>query len=407
MNAQESDVYNYNTFDIPLLSNTTETGAVYNTFLSTNSINYKFANALKNNRYISNDLKKSNNIRTDNFIGNGTNYNVYLISKPGKMFNFSNVGYRIGINYSNFSNFSFTNDFYNLVFYGNKMFAGKAADLSKCKINQLKYYELQLGLFHNHKSKLSEFTFYYGISLIGGQSYNSFYIKRGYLYTSETGESIYLYSNIDYSRTQSHNIKDFNGFGISTSFYGVYKAIQKNILLSLAIDNIGAIRWKSNSVLMHTDTTIHFEGVGIDDILNFEPSGYNGLTKDSVIDIIDSKEHNTSFIRPLPLRINLCFTKMSFLNEKLNLSAGVCYYLNANQPLPLFYTRFEYAFNNKLAVNIQPSDGGYSNFMFGMGLSYNFRNNFFLRIASNNILGLITPKQSFSQNLFCSFAYRF
>ena len=111
-NAQINDVNRYISMH-NLDSNKSEVGVIANIFSASNSINNEFVNSLYLNKYISDDQKRSNNIKSMNYFGNESSISTYFIHHPDSLFNTNKFGYRIGIEDYTHRDVKFTDDLYN------------------------------------------------------------------------------------------------------------------------------------------------------------------------------------------------------------------------------------------------------------------------------------------------------
>ncbi len=385
-----------------------ETGIVFNTFAESNSINNSFISALYSKKYITNELKNSNRLKSLNYIGNQDNANFYFIHKPEKFLGDNNFGYRIGLVYHNGRDMKFTDDFFKLLFFGNKQLAGDTADLSNLQINLLTYQELQLGIFQQTSINQNPFTYYVGLSFIKGQDYNSLRFEKATVFTEETGEYIDLdlsmtYQGID---TVKSELADFNGIGGAMNFACIYTDKKHSITYSFSANNIGFIRWKNTAITIPVDTTKRFEGVEIDNVFDMGATNFTDYDADSVISDFFDRTDTGSYYKIIPERIHFAVKKE--FSPKFFTTAGCGYYYNANARMPLFYLKSEYKFSGKFRASVFTGYGGYGNYQLGLGIKlYLLKNKLLGSVSSNNLLGLIIPDNSFSQNIYTGISYRF
>ncbi|MFH2095333.1 MAG: hypothetical protein ABIJ16_06500, partial [Bacteroidota bacterium] len=241
---------NFRYLDRDFSSLNMETGATFNTFLSSNSVNSKFVSSLYGKKFIDNEMKASNKLKSNNVIGNQDHGNIYFCHMPEKFLGTDHAGYRIGLVYHNHRDMRFTDDIFKLIFYGNKMFAGKTADLSDFQLNLLTYQEFQMGYFKQSTLNENPFTYYIGLSFIKGQDYNSLRFNEASLYTEETGEYIDLNLSMTYQAmdTVKAELTEFNGIGGAANFYFSYRNEEKKYSWQLTINNVGFIRWNDRAL---------------------------------------------------------------------------------------------------------------------------------------------------------------
>lgn len=399
--AQFTDIYNYYSLhELRSDSINTEIGVSYNTFAASNSIKNEFVNALLSKKYLSNVLKKNNPVTSINYFGSEDNACFYFARLPDSLFGVSNIGYRISVENNFHGDARFSNDLYNLTFFGNKLYAGKSADFSNTQITFIRYQQVKFGLFKQSVRDGDPFTIYFGMGLIKGQTINSVTLDTANLFTDETGSSLDLNMQALYfsSDTGKKKIYDFNGFGACADLAFVYEDKKSDFLINCSLNDIGFMWWNKNSLIVPIDTFIHWDGVQLDSLLWGDDTTYNaGISKDSIMNIIYSKSKKTNFVKVIPEKINISFTKR-FLEKSLHITLGFSYLYHANCPLPLVYTRGDYFFRNKMSVSTQFAYGGYDKFQLGIGVSAMFTKHFKLQITAGNVLGFIVPDKTFAQS---------
>ena len=110
--------------------------------LGSNGIYNSLLNKFIYGGYIDQKTKdaSNNSMKTLNVMGTNMNYDISLFF--GRK---SKYSYLIGFKDQRIFNSSFTKDFYQLVFYGNKPYLGETKNLSGSSINSLRFQELKLG----------------------------------------------------------------------------------------------------------------------------------------------------------------------------------------------------------------------------------------------------------------------
>lgn len=399
--GQFTDIYNY--FSLHELRADTlsyEAGVSYNTFAASNSIKNEFVNSLLKKKYLSRDLRNNNFVKPVNYFGTEDNLCIYFAHMPDSLFGYNNIGYRISVENSFHGDARFTKDLYNIAFFGNKQYAGKLADFSSSQITFMKYQQVKFGLFKQSVRDGDPFTIYFGLGLVKGQTLNSVTLDTSNLFTEETGDYLDLNFQALYfsSDTSKKKFYDFNGFGVCADLAFVYEDKKSDFLISCSLNDIGFMWWNKNSMIVPIDTVVHWDGVQLDSLLWGHDTTYNaGLTQDSLLKIVYSKAKKTNFVKVIPEKINIAFTKRYF-EKSLHVTLGFAYLYHANCPLPLIYSRGEYFFKNKISVSTQLAYGGYDKLQFGIGLSAMFSKHFKLQLAAGNIMGFILPEKTYAQS---------
>ncbi len=211
------------------------------------------------------------------------------------------------------------------------------------------------------------------------------------------------YQGID---TVKAELLDVNGLGGALNFACMFTDNKHNITYSLSVSNIGFIRWKNSAITIPLDTVKRFEGLEIDNVLDMGETTFDEYDADTIITDFFSHTDTSSYTKVMPERIHVSATKV--FNDKISATAGCGYYYNANARMPLIYISSAYKFSNVIGASVFTGYGGYGSYQLGLGLKLSLlKNKASVIINSNNMLGLIIPEHSFSQNVYLSLAYRF
>lgn len=406
--SQTEDIWSYKTLNTLSEENPYEAGTSFNTFIASNSLNSSFIYALYGNQYIDNAIKNRVHLKSLNYAGNEDNFNIFFSHIPDSLFGAEGIGYRIGMSYNNHRDIRFTDDLFNLVFYGNRQFAGDTAKLD-AQVNFMTYQELQAGLFKNYVNDENSLLIYLSLSLIKGQDFNSINIRNSGLFTAETGEflDLDLMGSYQFMDTVKTGFSDFNGLGSAINFYLDYTDFNKKYKVNLSVENLGFIRWKNESHTISIDTSMHYEGIEILNMFDYNDSSYFAIQPDSIVTDFFSLTDTNSFTKVLPERVHLSLTKI-MADSHFFLTIGMGYIYGANMKLPLFYTRGEYLVNENISFSLLSGYGGYSGFHMGAGAKLNIlKEKMCIHISSNNFLGFIFVNNPLSQNICASVSYRF
>ncbi len=372
--------------------------------LGSNGIYNSLLNKFIYGGYIDQKTKdaSNNSMKTLNVMGTNMNYDISLFF--GRK---SKYSYLIGFKDQRIFNSSFTKDFYQLVFYGNKPYLGETKNLSGSSINSLRFQELKLGFIWHKIDTTAKVGV--SISILKGQQL--FYIKAkegSSLYTNIDGTELQFSSNFNMAisdTSKNSNPFSYSGVGASADifFETPYKSkIGKGSVLTVNANNIGFLHWFDNSVQYSSDSTFKFEGYHIDNILDLKDTTLAAINRDSIIKNT-TNAHQESFNVNIPTNL-LIINKIRFTN-KFILGTGFRYLFNSNFK-PYFFTDAEYEFTKKITGALHIGYGGYSKLNIGLAFSYNSPSWFF-RLGSNSLQGYISPKNTYGQGAFVSIAKKF
>ena len=407
MYSQVFDTYGYSNLHSGFDEKKSVIGINGDYFYGSNAINNSLTNALLKNSFIDDELKKSGSLHDNNKFGNYFQSNIYYANMSDTLFGVPDLGMRFGLNYYSMQNISFTRDFYNLMFYGNKQYEDDYADISNIDVNTLTYQSFEFGLFKRFNEKENGYhTVYLGFSLIKGQSYRYLYTNEASLYTAPDGEYIDLSINSSYFASDSveTTMATLGGIGASLNFYWAYEDVKHNSRFEVTLTDLGLISWFDNPLNYSADTTIRFNGQEIDDIFN--PETTDEISQDSILQLIYSDSDNSTFLKSLPKRFQFAYTKR-FLNNKYIPTLGMGYFFNSNQFMPSIFLNNKLVMSPKLNFDFLFSYGGYTGFSLGLGLGLNVIKNMKISIVSQNIVGVLMPDNTYSNGAFISLSYRF
>lgn len=344
----------------------------------------------------------NDNMRSLNVMGANMNYDMSVFFGRN-----SKYSYLVGIKDQVIFNSSFTKDFYQLLFYGNKPYLNETKNLSGSSINSLRFQELKLGFIWHKIDSTAKVGV--SVSILKGQQL--FYIKAkegSSLYTNSDGTELVFNSDFNMALSDTNNRKNpfaYTGVGASADifFETPYKSkIGKGSVLTVNANNIGFLHWFDNSVQYNSDSTFRFDGYKIDNLLDLQDTTLAAINRDSII-------KNTTNARKESFNVNiptnlLIINKIRFSN-KFVLGTGFRYLFNSNFK-PYFFADAEYQLTSKITGVLHVAYGGYSKLNVGLAFTYNSPAWFF-KIGSNSLQGYISPSNTYGQGAFISVAKKF
>ncbi|MGD0712483.1 MAG: DUF5723 family protein, partial [Bacteroidales bacterium] len=365
---------------------------------SSNSITTKFLNtylfgsnidSLNKQRMFAH-LKPNNTFGCD--LQGGLSYVVY----PDTFMGNTNMGLFVKYNKYYHVDMSFTKDLFKLFFDGNEQFAGQTVDLSNSSLNVINYEQIQFGILEKFETEKLKHTFGIGISLNNGYANNIINIRKGSLYTAPNAEYINFSANYDVFRSDNlNNSSAFKGIGTSINIYYSFETANKNTL-SLELTNLGFLTWSRHSQQLSKDTSIHFEGVNVNDILNIQGNIFHNANADSILHAYTYAKKNSPYTTMTPA----CF-KISYLYkflDKLRTQFIIQKYFFSNYD-PLFMIKFQYLPTRKNIVSFNFNYGGYQstdimenhNINMGIEFAHDFGKGLIMLAGTNYLNGYISP----------------
>jgi hypothetical protein len=313
----------------------------------------------------------------------------------------SNYHFMAGLKQVQMTNASFSNDAFNLIMYGNKMYEGKTANLSNTSFNNYSYQEVKLGLMWDNMDSTAKFGI--AFAYLKGQTFDQFRTTAASIYTAPDASQINftMHGSLAMNDTSKgkNNLGSFNGNGMAAEFFAYIPYTSKlgSNSFFFSVNNIGFIRWNKNTVGYNVDTNYIYKGVTVNNVFQLNNSSVQNLSKDSLAKkLIKSGKGPVSSSMPMSLFI-LHTIKFSHL---FTLNTGLRHLFNANYA-PYIYAEGQFAIHKNFTATVHVGFGGYGKLSEGLNVEYKVKT-FCVRIGTNAIQGYIAPKHSLGQGLFLS-----
>ena len=290
-------------------------------------------------------------------------------------------GFVVKAGYFSFINALYSQDLYELTFYGNQNYLGDTASLSGTKFSSLTYQKMGFGwLDKKSKSTVS-------LNLYSMNRYTSANLSNTEIYQSSNIDTLAISYNGSAQFSDSPNLFAGIGVGLDADFrFSIPTKNSTPMYYQFLAKNIGVATYNNPLTNYTADTSITFTGLSFDQVLNgssFLDSNY------SILDTIGIQKRESNPVIFLPGFLQ--FSKLVDANSsrKLQEFYGVRLFL-ASAYTPLVFAGADYRIStgSKTTVNIgaNASYGGFSRFRFGLYSSIKI-NNWNVGIASENILG--------------------
>ena len=347
--------------------------------------NNQFMDVFRFGGFIDNEMKDEalSNSKRINYVGGEGSFGVSFSDPIHKLF--GNWGYYVDISANASGAVQFTDDLYELAFYGNKSNAGDTSFMGQTGFHSRSFKKFAAGI-DNNKLKI-------GLSYLSFSNYNQGLVQSGYTYTDSLGSNISL--DINGSQVQSNNALKHIGSGFAVDFeYRLSQELiakdsshSKSTTIIIGIKNIGIYVSQKNSILTTVDTTYNYSGFNVSSISSF---GNSIINQQELTDSIRLISDTSRFVGLLPFEIY--FYKPPTYLKKWEIIYGFRYKIQSS------YRAFLYLGGNlhlasKMNISSYLAYGGYSNLQFGLALNKRFKNNLLVEINSNNLLGIFSKTQ--------------
>lgn len=368
-------------------------------FYNSNVITNEFARSFYTGEFLDNELKSSvsDKLIRDNRFGVELHYGIKYIHSLDTSKREKELQMFYEVSNHLFSNAQFSEDLFNVAFYGNGMFEDDTAHLGTFSFNNLVYQQASVGIMDIPTGS------YIAAGLINGQQFNVIDVSKGDLYTAPMGSYLDLDMNAEVQRsdTNSRGLGMMNGWGLGVDMrwnfelggagkdYGWY---------SISIEDLGFIAWNSRSQTYSNDTLFNYQGFELD---MDNPSIQVG----SVEDTLGIHYRNGTITTALPVKAS--FEKLAAYDEDQAFQTimGVDHRLGVNY-IPRVHVGMAYIPTPHLDIRASLAFGGYGHAQFQLSATGNVRGKFLWKIGSRNFVDSVLPSGR-GMSLFTAIGFAF
>lgn len=162
----------------------------------------------------------------------------------------------------------FADDLYDLTFFGNTQFENKTASLGGTAFTQITYQTFGFG-FEGAASNS-----FIRLELVNGQRMNSATLRKADLFTATDGRFLELDLDGSYARSDTAN----SAFGTSSGLgLALSAAVEKPVMVlgtkgsfRVGVEDLGFVTWNGNAQRIVNNSTIHYEGIEVDNIFDLD-----------------------------------------------------------------------------------------------------------------------------------------
>ncbi len=373
---------------------------------ASNAINAEFFNAFLLKYFIDEELKDkaskrlspTNVFGLNNSLGMDVDLGITFARFSDSLVKVGKATYFISLRHRVLSDFQYTSDLFDILFYGNRKFAGETAHFAESYLNNYRFNQLQIGLKKTLHCNNNAFDVGVALSFLQGIENARVTINRGSIYTQEDGE--YLDVDIDFqvnmSDTAESDIFSFNGIGASTDLFLSFTSKNGN-QWRFALSDIGFISWSDRSLEYKNDTSFRFIGFEIPSIIELYGNFFRKFEEDTLMRLYGLQGVKKKYTTILPVKLDVNYT-FQVVPNKLWMTTGLQKRFFTNS-IPLFWLKPSYLFTNELMVSFYSGYGGFAGHGFGLdltGLTYGLEVNkhfgkFHVVIGSRAIQGYFFP----------------
>ena len=368
---------------------------------SSNAINTNFARAILLNKSLNAEVKQGsfNRLKKINLYEDEINVELSYAHYVEKCKLLGEYYFFVGYKFRNMRYMKFDKEAFQLVFAGNKQFEEDTININNTSFDYTGFNQYQIGINKLYSRENKTYTIGLALSLLQSPVNINIKAQNSSIYTAQDGEYLDVKYNMSINQSNQGPPEFFSfkgtGIGIDASFS--YFNVQKNSFRISAID-LGFIKYTKDLNNFSADSNLRFEGIRIDNILNFtRPSILTNFEADSLFKILNVRATQKAYTNILPSTFQVSYSHF-LLHKKALMTIGVQYRLLPNY-IPMIYGKFSYQLKYGFIPSISASFGGYSYYNLGAEVTKTFRFGS-LSLGSTNIMGLFVTKHFTSASIY-------
>ena len=288
---------------------------------------------------------------------------------------------RLSVGYHDVLGMRYADDLYHVSFFGNGNYENAWAELGPAAFEKVRYQSFGFGI-EDTKSRS-----YLMIHLVSGQDLTAARIDRADLFTATDGQYLRLEMDGSYARSADDGIADWRSRGMGTALsFRVNAPLpigKRGLVFSLGVDDLGAIAWNDQSLRVPRDTTILYEGLRVEDVLDIDGVL---IDRNSLQDTLGLGYKAGAFLRPLPTELyaSVAYDCAHAMRYKAEIDVRN---LPGYLPHAVFSATHAYRDN---AFRAEVSFGGFGGWRTGLGVERLFGKRFTAELKVPNIMGMVS-----------------
>jgi hypothetical protein len=286
-----------------------------------------------------------------------------------------------------YGDFVYEKSLYDLLFYGNSPFRGQTISLAPAHGEIVMYQQFKLGFIKSFHTETDEHKFGFALSFINGNNRMMFDSPRLTMTTDSAGNYVdvngqlnLLRTNPDYSYFLSNN---GSGLSLDISYDG---CIDKKHYIHMSMNDLGFIGWTRPGDIATIDTSIHFTGIQINNIVTATGDEFQNFADSLGTKYVKTRVESLG-TTAIPMGITLNYTYAA-KPEKIYIQGGVqtkmlrSYY-------PFVYAKGIFYPHKSIMLAAMFGYGGFSRFNFGIDMGFEFGKGYSILLYTKNVEGVI------------------
>jgi hypothetical protein len=285
----------------------------------------------------------------------------------------------------------FSEDAFNLAFYGNADYAGVQADLSPLQFQRFQYQTLSFG-WSASLPKQWRYRVYLDAHRLGNYQFAD--TDELTFFTETSGEYLELEGKLDYGGFNNSASFLGSGVGAGLSLSGQVSKTMESLTLHFKLDHFGFMRTREATVYSG-DGAYRYEGQVIEDPLNPSGSFFEPLNPDSLASLIGLEERKESLLIMSPFTAGIHYNYL--LNQRLKSIQlfGVLQYRHLPGYIPRLSSGVSIPVLRKCwAMDVSLAYGGFGDLDFIVGTRFQLAKHLSINIQALALEYLVIPKSS-------------
>lgn len=288
---------------------------------------------------------------------------------------------RLSISYRDLLGMRYADDLYHATFFGNADHENDLMYLGPSAFEKVRYQTFGFG-FEDTRTRS-----FFMVHLVSGQDFSAALIDRADLFTATDGQYLRMELDGSYARSADDGFSNLRsrGIGAALSFrVNVPLTIgARRLAFSFAVDDLGAIAWNDRSLRVPRDTTILYEGIRVENVLDIDGVL---IDRDGLQDTLGLRYQPGAFLRPLPTRMHASFSYDAAFAMRYTAEADIRN-LPGYRPHVTLIARHAYRAN---AFRAEISFGGFGGWRAGLGAERLFGKRLQLGLRLPNVIGMVS-----------------
>lgn len=297
------------------------------------------------------------------------------------LFGKEKYGWLLKGGYYNYAGLLYSDDLFGMTFYGNERYLGESIDFSGTRGNGWSFQKIGFGIIDKKtKSNLS-------LNAYSVSNYGSLGISEGYLFQSDSGDSLaLLYDGYAEFKTPGNQSRGL-GLGIDADVrIPVQMGKEQTAYIQFLVRNVG-VAYMPEIKRYEADSLFIFEGLTFDQLFGDASVIDSSFSMLDTLNIGSSTFSQFKFL-PAFLQVGKIVDEMSL--KKIQGFFGARMYPSLVL-VPQVYAGIHYKPARWAAIGANASFGGYTSFRFGLYTSFAVKT-LNVGLATENLLGLISSK---------------